>query len=299
MKKLFLLLILACISTVKTWATDWTDANGVTWTFSREDVYGSMYVITGATNFGSEVVIPEVVYEGENPCTVEALGSCVFYSNKDILTSVTLPSTIKCLISNTFEFCSNLTTVVNLDKVKYIQYGSAFKDCINLTSADLSGCNYIGNWTFQGCTKLSNVKLDNVSYIGSAVFEGCTSLTSVELPKITEIAGGAFIDCPNLSDINITSTDIMSIGHNAFTSPGIIKIASTTPPTLGSSGAFSPLMVIKVPDEAVATYRASGNWVNIKSRVIGMSAQTDYDVDVTAQAEKSGVPYLQPRSAPN
>ena len=301
MKKLFLLLILACINTVKTWATDWTDANGVTWTFTQGDfaydthgVYNEnnrfrhFYYITGAANYGSEVVIPEIVYDGETPCTIEAIAAGVFY-NKDILTSVTLPTTIKCLQNNTFERCSNLTTIINLDKVECINGGEAFKDCINLTSVDLSGCNYIGNWTFQGCTKLSNIKLDNVSYIGNEVFSGCNSLTSVELPKIMEIASAAFANCPNLSDINITSTDLAVIGHLTFTSIGIIKLAGTTPPKLDTSSAFSPLMVVKVPDEAVETYRATGNWVNLKAHVIGMSAQTDYDVDVTAQADKSGV----------
>ena len=172
MKKFLLLFILICINTVKTWATDWTDENGVTWTFTQGDYYYDtkgvydesnrarlFYVITSATNFGSEVIIPETVYDGETPCTVEALGSGVFYSNKDILTSVTLPTTIKCLVSNTFEGCSNLATIVNLDKVECIMYGSAFKDCTNLTSVDLSGCSYIGNWAFQGCAKLSNIKL--------------------------------------------------------------------------------------------------------------------------------------------
>ena len=302
MKKILLFLILPCIYTVKTWATDWTDTNGVTWTFSQGDYYYDtkgvyddsnrarhFYVITSASNFGSEVIIPETVYDGETPCTVEALGSGVFYNNKDILTSVTLPSTIKCLVSNTFEACSNLVTIVNLDKVECIMYGSAFKDCTNLTSVDLSGCNYIGNWAFQGCTKLSNIKLDNVSYIGSEVFDGCNSLTSVELPKIMDIASAAFDNCPNLSDITITSTDLAEIGHLAFTSIGIIKLMGTIPPKLDTSSAFSPLMVIKVPDEAVADYRSSGNWINIKSHVIGMSAQTDYDVIVSAQSEKSGI----------
>ena len=64
---------------------------------------------------------------------------------------------------------------------------------------------------------------------------------------------------------------------------------ATTPPTLGNSNAFGSLMVIRVPDAAVAAYRAADVWSDskIKPRILGIGTQIDYDVNVTALADSS------------
>ena len=66
MKKLFVLSVLFCASLVQALATEWTDNNGVTWTF-RQQSYSydddgegvstrhTHYTITGAANYGDEV----------------------------------------------------------------------------------------------------------------------------------------------------------------------------------------------------------------------------------------------------
>lgn len=498
MKKLFVLLILICTCLVQAFATEWTDDNGVTWTFSRNGygynnengVYTNYYyyTITGVANYGDEVTIPETVYDGETPCTIEAIGDYLFRNNLT-LSKVMLPATIKyigyqafdgctglttvlgtencefinssafrgcsslasidlseCLYINneTFNGCSNLTTIVSIAKCKTIDssaflncsalqevdlgenaqigYGAfcncnvlrsigtlkgatigqeafrlcqdlttidisqaasfgsyAFEDCINLTSVgdlsaytaipegafrscnklesvNLSNCRTIGRYAFSSCqsltdvdlssvvsigesafsncnnletvgdissftviptclfsncSKLGNVSLPNVTTIGERAFAVCTTITEMNLPKVTTIGGSAFSSCTALTTINlpkiqsigsfafygcsslvapnITSTELTSVGSNAFNTPGTITLMTTTPATLASNNAFGSLMVVRVPDAALSDYRAADKWSDFKARIVGISAQLDYAVNVTAQTNSSGL----------
>ena len=527
MKKLFVLLILICTCLVQTFATEWTDDNGVTWTFSRITYWYNnengvntshyYYTITGVANYGDEVTVPETVYDGETPCTIEAIGNGVFRNNLT-LSKVMLPSTIKyigpdafngctglttvlgtehcefinsgafygcsCLASidlseclyianGSFNGCSSLTTIVSIAKCKTIdsnafrecsalqevdmsenvQIGNnafyfcnvlrsigtlkgasigeqafyccqnlttvdisqavslgnyAFSNCINLTSVgdlsayiaipagafyccsklenvNLSNCRTIGrnafpscqsltdvdlssvvsigegafsncnnletvgdissftiipNYLFNNCSKLGNVSLPNVTTIGERAFAGCTTITEMNLPKVTTIGGGAFTGCTALTTIsipecitisdpesytsngafrdcfslttinlpkiqsigsyafygcsslvapNITSTKLANVGSSAFNTPGTITLMATTPATLASNNAFGSLMVVRVPDAALSAYRAAEKWSDFKARIVGISAQLDYAVNVTAQTNSSGL----------
>ncbi len=499
MKKLFLLFILVCTSFVQSLATDWTDANGVTWTFSLQDYWYDdngdgnstshyYYTITAVANYGDELTIPETVYDGVTPRTIEAIGSNVFKDNRT-LSSVTLPSTVKCINYQAFRGCTALTTVegtANCERIEWeafqgcsslaaidlsncyylgraalqecsslvsvgsiahcktidssafyecfalqsvdlggnVRIGSwafcncsnlgsvgsligatigerafhncrslttidlsqaaslgnyAFQSCYNLTSVgdlaaftaipdyafqgcsklesvNLSNCRSIGQYAFQscqkleqvdlskvtnigqyafsscsaletvgdistftaipnglfsGCTKLKNLSLPNVTTIGSSAFSGCasitmldlpnvtaigeysfsgcSSITTVDLPKVTTIGSGAFSNCSLLNEPNITSTTLTSIGDNAFNTPGTITLLTVTPPTLGSNNAFGTLMVVRVPDSSVGAYRTAEMWSDFKSRIVGIGAQLSYIVNVTAQADKSGL----------
>lgn len=534
MKKLFLLSILLCTCLIQALAYEWTDANGVTWTFSQQSYWWdengvntnhSLWTITGAANYGDEVTVPEKVYDGVTPHTVEAIGGGVFQNNLT-LNSVSLPTTIEYIGSYAFYGCSALTTITgtaNCEVINYcaflgcsslgsidltqcisignnsfsecnslttigsiancstiegsafyrcsslqevdlsdnVQIGSdafcdctaltsvgslngatigseafrncqslttvdisqaaslgsyAFCDCSNLTSVgdlsaytaipevafyncnnlesvnlsncrtigssafyncqkletvDLSKVTSIGGYAFEGCsaletvgdisafttipdglfwncTKLHNVSLPNATSVGERAFAGCASITEMSLPKATSIGGGAFAactklatvdlplcqtisyysgnikangvnikqggafrlcssltsinlpkvrtignyafyDCSQLNAPNITSTELTSIGSNAFNIPGTITLMTTTPATLGSSNAFGTLMVVRVPDVAVADYRVADKWSTFKARIVGISAQLDYNVNVTAMTNKSAL----------
>lgn len=534
MKKLFVLSILICTCLVQAMAYEWTDANGVTWTFSRNNYWYNneegvntnhyYYTITGVANYGDEVVVPETVYDGETPYTVEAIGSSVFQNNLT-LSSVTLPTTIKFIDGYAFSGCTGLTTVVGIDNCERIQNG-AFQNCSSLASIDLSNCLYVGSsafyscsnltsvvsidkcktvdsWAFynctalqevdlsdnvgigysafntctslravgslkgatigsyafctcqnlttvdisqsvslgsnafsdcinlasvgdlsaytaiperafsncyklesvnlsncrtigssafyycqkleavdlskvvsigesafsgcnsletvgdisafttipnnlfNGCTKLNNVSLPNVTSVGDRAFTGCASITEMSLPKATSVGGAAFAACTKLENVdlplcqtisytgsfwlgdvyfnvggafrlcssltninlpkvvtigdyafydcsqlnapNITSTDLTSVGSNAFNTPGTITLMATAPATLGNNTAFGTLMVVRVPDAAVNAYRAADKWSDFKARIVGISAQLDYNVNVTALADKSAL----------
>ena len=535
MKKLFVLSILMCTCLVQALAYEWTDANGVTWTFSRNNYWYNneegvntnhyYYTITGVANYGDEVVVPETVYDGETPYTIEAIGSSVFKNNLT-LSKVTLPTTIKYIGVYAFNGCTGLTTVDGTANCEFIE-NQAFGDCSSLASVDLTHCMFlgwgafyqcsnltslgsiatcksisgntfycctalqevdlsdnvnIGEWAFyyctalssvgslkgasignyafnncqnlttvdisqatslgssafgycynltsvgdlsaytaipegafsncyklesvnlsncrtigssafyscqkleevdlsnvvnigssafcgcsaletvgdisafttipnnlfNGCTKLNNVTLPNVTSVGERAFAGCASITEMSLPKATSIGGAAFAACAKLENVdlplcqtisyyansfyvgdvfirqggafyqcssltsinlpkvvtigdyafyncsqlnapNITSTDLTSVGSNAFNTPGTITLMATTPATLGNNTAFGTLMVVRVPDAAVNAYRAADKWSDFKARIVGISAQLDYNVNVTALADKSAL----------
>ena len=493
MKKLFLLPILLCTCMMQLFAATWTDGNGVTWTFVNNQYwennsYHERWTITGVANYGDEVVVPEVVYEGETPHTITMIGSSLFQDNRT-LTSVALPTTIKTIDSYAFKGCQALTTITGTENCEYIAYYSfascsnliqidlsscktiateafsncsnlsnvvslaqcqtvsswafyqctslqtvnlgdnttigeyafyscssltslgslkgasigyyafcgcsslaavdisqsaslgsnAFRDCSSLTtvgdlsaytaisdyvfyncskleSVNLSNCRSIGKSAFQncyklqnvdlgevttigesafsgcnkletvgdisnftvipnnlfsGCVKLQNVDLPNVTSIGSSAFSSCSTLTNISLPEATNIGSSAFSECTSLSDISlpkvqtigssafygcsvlnepsITSTDLANVGSYAFNTPGTITLMATTPPALAANNAFGSLMVVRVPDASLAAYRDAEKWSDFKARIVGIGAQLEYDVNVTAQTDHSGL----------
>jgi len=187
-----------------------------------------------------------------------------------------------------FNGCKTLQNV-DLGNVKTIGE-SAFANCSQLkTVGDLSGFTIIPASLFIGCSELQNLELPNVTSIGSSAFSSCSSLTDISLPNVTSIGGNAFAYCPLLNNVNITSTKLSSIGSGAFNTPGTITLLATTPPALGDNSAFGSLMVVRVPDEAVDIYHSADIWSDIKARVVGIGAKLDYDVEVTAQSNHSGL----------
>lgn len=459
MKKLFVLSVLISTCLVRALAYEWTDANGVTWTFSQQPNFynSSLYnTITGISNYGDEVVVPQTVYNGNTPYIVEAIGYGLFQNNLT-LNSVTLPTTIKYIDSYAFNGCTALTTITGTANCEYVR-NCAFLGCSSLTAIDLSQCLILGNSAFRGCnslttigsvancgtigmqtfsgcsalqevdlsdnvsigseafqncsllqnvgslkgaaigdyafsncqkienidlskvvsigkyafygcnaletvgdisafttipsflfcgcTKLNNVSLSNITSVGECAFAGCASITEMRLPKATNIDGGAFAactklesidlplcqtisssgvlyisgveimggafsrcssltsinlpkvktiasyafyECPQLNAPNITSTELTNVGSYVFTNAGTITLMGTMPATLASNNAFGTLMVVRVPDAALATYRAADKWSDFKARIVGISTQLDYNVNVTAMANKSAL----------
>ena len=399
MKRLFLLPILLCVCVLQSFAAQYTDTNGVTWTYNFDSGTYGCCTITGVENYGDNVVIPGTMYNGTTGYIVEAIGSNVFQNNLTLAT-VTLPTSVKTIRDNAFNGCQSLTKVTGTANCERIEY-SAFRNCNNLTQLDLSSCKYIGSsafyectnlasvvslaacetisswafyycrslqsvnlsdnvtigeytfyecssltsvgslkgatigysafyncssltavdisqstsvgnqafsgcsnlttvgdlstytaigdYVFNGCQKLAAVDLSNCQFIGNSSFSGCSSLTALTLPKVKTIGDFAFSGCSLLNDPNITSTELTSIGDYAFNTPGTLTLTSPTPATLASSNAFGSLMVVRVPDAAVATYRAADKWSDFKARIVGISTVMTYNVNVTALNDKSAL----------
>ena len=166
MKKLFLLPILLCTCMMQLFAATWTDTNGVTWTFSQQNFWyddngdgnstnHTYWTITGAANYGDNVVVPETVDDNGTLRTIQAIGGSLFQDNRT-LTSVALPTTIKRIGDYAFRGCQALTTVTGTENCEYISYNS-FRECSNLVQIDLSACKTISSYAFQSCSNLSNV----------------------------------------------------------------------------------------------------------------------------------------------
>ena len=117
------------------------------------------------------------------------------YLNSQLVTSVTIPSTITELGDGIFEGASCLTSVTfpyNLKK--------------------------IGWCCFQECTGLKEVTIpNNVTSIGRRAFRGCSSLGTVTIGSgVTSIGYLAFNDCPQLSCVVCEATTPPALEASVF-----------------------------------------------------------------------------------
>ena len=212
MKKIFFTLF-CCLCTVVANAEEYTDANGVTWTYSYNTYY--KIIITAATGLGENVVCPDVITHDGVEYPVTSIGS-IFQSNTNIKT-VELPDGLTSIGSNAFNSCTNLTSVNISENVVSIE-SSAFKGCSSLTSINIpESVTSIGSSAFYGCSSLTSITLpENMISIGSFAFQGCSNLASVNISKgVTCIESCAFYDCSSLTSITIPES-VTSIGSSAF-----------------------------------------------------------------------------------
>ena len=148
----------------------------IDWYFAR--LTGYVGTIEGA------LVIPDsITYSGD----IFPVGWIGYHSlSGSDITSVTIPSPVRCIDESPFLYCNNLDTVnYNIDSgYAYDYHHTAFHGC-NFTKLN------IGN---------------NVKVIGWYAFEGCSGLTSVTIPNsVTEIRPQAFLDCSGLTTVNFNA----------------------------------------------------------------------------------------------
>ena len=151
------------------------------------------------------------------PSNVTSLGHCVF-QNCSGLTSVTLPAGITTIGSSAFYGCSGLTSL-NLP-ASLTEIGmTAFKGCSGLTSLTLpAGITSIGSSAFYGCSGLTSLTLPaGITEIGECAFYGCSGLTSVTLPAgLTQIDDYAFSECSGLTSMYVYAEKVPKIGEDVF-----------------------------------------------------------------------------------
>lgn len=267
MKRFFTLTLMLFCFILHGFAFDYTDENGVTWTCSDTnadyDVETGTYkyytILTGAINYGAEVVVPEKVYNGETAYTVKGLDNT--FKNSEVITKVILPKD-SITIETAFSNCHNLAEVVNSQYITKCCMG-AF-EYTSLTSIDLSNCKYVGGFdsskklktvilkacntieqrafinctnlvslgetasitsigseAFNGCESLSSIDLSNCSsWPNNSIFNGCKSLKEIKLTStLTEIPNYFFCGCTGLTDFDFTN--ITAIGESAFEGTGL------------------------------------------------------------------------------
>ena len=155
--------------------------------------------------------------------------------------------------------------------------GSTCESWIWLSSVTISnGVTRIGNRAFYGCSGLSSVTIPNsVTIIGDYAFDYCSGLTSVTIGSgVTSIGSGAFAVCSGLTSVTIPSS-VTSIEGSAFyncRSLTSITVLAETPPTLGSTSAFSNTnnCPIYVPCESLSAFKTASRWSTFASRIQGI-----------------------------
>ena len=147
----------------------------------------------------------------EVPEGITTIDSYAFYNCQE-LTTIALPSTLKILKGNIFQFASNLKTV----HIKNIN------NYINITMAINWSCP-----TVYGAQLFCNGKEVTKVYMNICnpnIFYNCKSLQTVILRDgITTIGTNCFCSCSNLTNVNIPSS-VTTINSNAFRGTNISKI---------------------------------------------------------------------------
>lgn len=292
MKRFFTLTLMLFCFILHGFAFNYTDENGVTWTCSDTnadyDVETGTYkyytILTGAINYGAEVVVPEKVYNGETAYTVKGLDNT--FKNSEVITKVILPKD-SITIETAFSNCHNLAEVVNSQYITKCSMG-AF-EYTSLTSIDLSNCKYVGGFdssknlktvilkacntieqrafvnctnlvslgettsitsigyeAFNGCESLSSIDLSNCSsWPDNSVFENCKSLKEIKLPStLTEIPPALFRGCTGLTSFDFTN--ITKIGDSAFEETGLKEIILPATITFIGNNAFSGIDYVTI-----------------------------------------------------
>lgn len=125
--------------------------------------------------------------------TVTAIGDKCF--QKQSLTGVCIPETVRTIGNNAFQDCKNLTSVNFLGAPYTITVGNnAFQNCPKLKTINLPEAKTIGNFAFDGCTSLEKIELKSgTESIGEYCFRNCSSLTLIKIPdSVTYIGNGVF-----------------------------------------------------------------------------------------------------------
>ena len=145
---------------------------------------------------------------------------------------------------------------------------------------------------FKDCASLTSVIFPNpLQCLSSAQFKGCSNLVVTSLPNFAnnEIPREFFYNCFNGVNITEIPASITSIGSGAFygcrTMPKV-KVLATTPPTLGSKGAFMTqtqasggienyYCEVYVPDASVNAYKAASVWSELADHIHPLTDWTD------------------------
>ncbi len=222
-----LIMILSCFAGMTFSASAGTSIDG--FEYYMVDNYSNQIKVSKYTGTDSEVVIPSQINLPTLNITypVVAIDRNAFEGN-NIITSVTIPDSVKVIGASAFTDCKNLKTV----KIPNSVYGigdDAFSGCSNLESIEIpDSVTQMGERVFVNCKNLRNVKLSkSLTLIPYGMFNNCQNLTNVEIPNgITVIDEYSFFNC-NLKNVVIPNT-VTIIDANAFA--GCINLESITIP---------------------------------------------------------------------
>ena len=175
---------------------------------------------------------------GAEATSTSSAGSNYVFGYCDNLEEVKFPSSLTFIGDHSFYQCYALTTVdLSNTKIKALHTKAAaptslttgrgnetyiFADCSSLEEVKLpSGCNYIGNNTFQNCVKLSKIDLSKIKMFGQYAFDN-SGLTELTLPtKMTGTSASnaigpyCFRGCLKLETVTIPN-EVKYIGTYTF-----------------------------------------------------------------------------------
>jgi len=171
----------------------------------------NQYTITGYFGSGGVVNIPGTIYDGlPFAGTITGITDYAFSAqySPDVITSITIPSTVTSIGNRIFYTCTALTNVVivsGTNAATGMGY-EAFGECFNLATVDLgNSLTNISDYMFNYCSSLGNIIIPNsVQTIGEAAFFQCTGLTNLTIgTNVIDIGLDAFSYCGGLTNVTI------------------------------------------------------------------------------------------------
>ncbi len=133
---------------------------------------------------------------------LSVIGKQAFISTP--IQTLQFPSTLHLMMDSAFRNCMDLTSVDLSRATELTRLESrVFAECSNLRKVSFPESIWeIEGYAFAGCSKLESIRLSKTSVIGDFAFFNCTSLREVYLidTVLTELGGYAFSNCsPDLT----------------------------------------------------------------------------------------------------
>lgn len=171
---------------------------------------GKTIRITSYNGFESErVIVPAEI----NGYTVVSIGENAFKNAS--LSEIILPNTVKAILKNAFEGCSNLRNLDLPDGLLYLGE-NCFQSSGLESIAFPNAITKISNFCCDSCTNLRKISFGNgVKQIEYSAFRECSNLREVSLPDSLEnIEFSSFEGVP--LTVVILPSSLKKISHKAF-----------------------------------------------------------------------------------
>lgn len=147
------------------------------------------------------------------------------FLNRENITSITMPNTVKAIEWNAFENCRALNNINFSKTLKSIER-EAFLNCIKLKDVKIPDkVTYIGARAFENCTSLTEIKLpENLKAISSYVFSNCSNLNSITIPDSARgISNYTFYDSAYFNNEKNWDGDFLYIGKHLISAKESLK----------------------------------------------------------------------------
>ena len=216
------------------------------------------WAFIGCSGFTGDLIIPNAV---------TTIGETAFNGCTGFTGNLILPDGLTTIGREAFMGCSGLTgDLIIPEGVATIGY-SAFSGCSGF-SGDLvipDGLTTIPSYSFSGCSGFTGnlILPDGLTTINEWAFSSCTGFTGLTIGKsVATIYENAFNGCSKITGNVVFPESLASIRNDGFT--GCKNVDAFQFPHTTPLGYFPNMLpsnaTVKVPTEAVATYKATNGW---------------------------------------
>lgn len=185
-------------------ASDVVEIDGIQYCLINKASEAEIQSVKSTYAIRGDIAIPETISYKNKKYKVTSIAEKAF-GNCQLITSMIIPNTVKCIGESAFSYCTKLTTVKLPYELNVIE-ARTFSWCGELKSITIPNTvKEIREGAFYYCNGLNTVNISNgIKSIGEQAFFGCSSLTSINIPNSVESIGKqAFQDCKGLTTITI------------------------------------------------------------------------------------------------